>query len=167
LPRFRAQSKRIQAERRAKRIGTDEAPVAEISAIGLARRLRDLLAERGWKPAQLANKAGLAASWVPAYLDARVARPRLETLRKMASAFEMDLADFLSGTPVEPLTVLLTAHEADVVRALAAVHRKDPDEVATEIVVAHLQSAYGSEISEVVRAIKSARQQLDEDRAMP
>ncbi|HEY1853000.1 MAG TPA: helix-turn-helix transcriptional regulator [Solirubrobacterales bacterium] len=59
---------------------------------GLARAIRQLRRERNWSQEELGFRAGLDRSWI-GHLESGRLNPLWGTVRKIARAFEVELAD--------------------------------------------------------------------------
>ena len=64
---------------------------------GWSRRLSQLLALRGWSQAELARRTGLSRENIKKYCQGLVAQPRGDTLERLASALEVQVAWLRDG----------------------------------------------------------------------
>lgn len=65
----------------------------------IGHRVRKLREQRGWSQVQLAYKAGTVPNVISRLETGAVEEPSLSTLRALATALGVDVADLLNGDP--------------------------------------------------------------------
>jgi transcriptional regulator with XRE-family HTH domain len=75
-------------------------PDSDSAKIG--RRIRQLRDQRGWTQIRLAHKTGLALATISRLEQGTYEDQRLSTLRTIADAFEVQVADLLTEPNGEP-----------------------------------------------------------------
>jgi len=70
----------------------------------IGRRVRQLREERGWSQLQLAHRAGTTPN-VVSRVELGIVEPTLATLRNIAEAFEVEVADLFNGSAPTPTEV--------------------------------------------------------------
>ena len=69
----------------------------------VAKRFEELCAERGMKPNELANRAGVTPSTVYSMLDPSRRRVSITTIKKLCDGLEITLGEFFSTPEFDAL----------------------------------------------------------------
>lgn len=94
--------------------------------IALGKRIRSLRQSKGWTQEQLAEHADLHVSYI-VLLEKGANRATIDTLDKLAKAFDLSIADFvrpLGGTQDDSMQSQLRATLEDFVQKIDAIYKK-------------------------------------------
>lgn len=94
--------------------------------IALGKRIRSLRQSKGWTQEQLAEYADLHVSYI-VLLEKGANRATIDTLDKLARAFDLSIADFvrpLGGTRDDSMQSQLRSTLEDFVQKIDAIYKK-------------------------------------------